>query len=236
MQFKKCEKPGCVDCEVRYRNYFNELSKDDLLELSTIKTCHLFRKGQNVYHEGASPYGLFCLNNGRIKIYINGEDGREQIIRFISPGEIFGIKSLIENQKYSTSATAIEDSIVCFINNRKLFDLIIKYPNLTNYLLVSLSRMLDMAEKRLASMALKSVRERVAESLLILHKSFNNEGESDALIKISREDLAYSVGSATETVIRMLSELKNDGLVEIKGRTVKIVNISGLIKAANIYD
>ncbi|MBT3801842.1 MAG: Crp/Fnr family transcriptional regulator, partial [Bacteroidetes bacterium] len=158
-----------------------------------------------------------------------------QIIQFIAPGQLFGIKAVIEGSKYTTTTTAIEDSLVCFINNRKIFHLIMKYPNLTNYMLISLSRMLEEAETRMASIALKTVRQRVAESLLILVNTYKSDDSNTQFeLRISREDLANSVGSATETVIRILKEFKEARLISINGRSIIVLDFFGLMKISNI--
>ncbi|MBT3933214.1 MAG: Crp/Fnr family transcriptional regulator, partial [Bacteroidetes bacterium] len=214
---------------------FNILSDEDLRDLSIEKTCTLYKRNQTIYHEGTSPNGLYCVNSGKIKKFRNGENGKEQIIQFIAPGQLFGIKAVIEGSKYTTTTTAIEDSLVCFINNRKIFHLIMKYPNLTNYMLISLSRMLEEAETRMASIALKTVRQRVAESLLILVNTYKSDDSNTQFeLRISREDLANSVGSATETVIRILKEFKEARLISINGRSIIVLDFFGLMKISNI--
>lgn len=234
---KRFEKPRCSECKVRFLNYFNILSPEDLLELSIEKTSILYGKGQNIFYEGSYPNGLYCLNSGRVKIFRNGTDGREQIIRIISPGDVFGIKSLIEGKKYTTNACAIEDSVVCFISNRRMFHLFMKYPNLTNQLLIRLSRMLEDAEQKMTSIALKTVKERVAETLIHINNTFfNSQPNSNRDIKISREDLASMVGSATETVIRVLSEFKEENIIDIECRTIRIINLKALNRIARINE
>ncbi|MBT3302917.1 MAG: Crp/Fnr family transcriptional regulator [Bacteroidetes bacterium] len=229
------EKPSCKECDVRFKTYFNILSDEDLRDLSIEKTCTLYKRNQTIYHEGTSPNGLYCVNSGKIKKFRNGENGKEQIIQFIAPGQLFGIKAVIEGSKYTTTTTAIEDSLVCFINNRKIFHLIMKYPNLTNYMLISLSRMLEEAETRMASIALKTVRQRVAESLLILVNTYKSDDSNTQFeLRISREDLANSVGSATETVIRILKEFKEARLISINGRSIIVLDFFGLMKISNI--
>ena len=229
------EKPSCKECDVRFKTYFNILSDEDLRDLSIEKTCTLYKRNQTIYHEGTSPNGLYCVNSGKIKKFRNGENGKEQIIQFIAPGQLFGIKAVIEGSKYTTTTTAIEDSLVCFINNRKIFHLIMKYPNLTNYMLISLSRMLEEAETRMASIALKTVRQRVAESLLILVNTYKSDDSNTQVeLRISREDLANSVGSATETVIRILKEFKEARLISINGRSIIVLDFFGLMKISNI--
>ncbi|MBL6962956.1 MAG: Crp/Fnr family transcriptional regulator [Bacteroidetes bacterium] len=230
-------KPTCEECEVRFKTYFNILSHEDLRDLSIEKSCTFFKKNQIIFYEGANPNGVYCLHKGKVKLYKDGLDGREYIIRFVAPGQLFGIKAMIERTKYSATSAAIEDSIVCFINNRKIFELIMKYPNMTNYMLVSLSRMLFEAESKMTSIALKTVRQRVAESLIIINNTYVTEdAQKGYQIRLTRDELANTVGSATETVIRVLGELKNEGLISVKGRTITITDLKGLLEVAELLE
>jgi len=225
--------PVCNKCDLRSKSYFNILSSEDLESLSIEKTSTLYKKDQNIFIEGASSRGLFCLHSGKVKLFKNDIGGKEQIVRFIAPGQLFGIKALIEGINFSATSTAIEDSIVCFINRRRILNLIKKYPDLKNIILVSLSRMLDEVEKRMTSLTLKSVRERVAESLIILSNTYNTE-DNLMSIKISRADLSNCVGSATENVIRVLSDFKDENLISVHGKTISILDMQGLMKAADM--
>ncbi|MFC2096778.1 Crp/Fnr family transcriptional regulator [Bacteroidota bacterium] len=230
LEFKK---PNCIDCEARTNSYFNNLSIIDLRELNREKTCNLYKKNQNIFYAGTNSNGIYCLQRGRIKLFKQDITGKEQIIRFIAPGQLFGLKSFIERGNYSATSTALEDSIVCFINKDKIFNLMRIYPNLTNYMLVSLSKMLNDAESRMTSIALKNVRERVAEVLIILLNTYNTDEESME-IRISREDLANCAGSATENVIRVLSDFKQEKLISIRGKILTILNIKGLQQVGNL--
>jgi len=207
-----------------------------MLDLSLKKTCYFYRKGQMIFYEGKGALGIYCVNQGKIKVFKLGPEGKEQIIRVVLPGEVMGLRSVVSGRPYSASATALDDSVCCFISKRKFFQLTIKYPEISQRIMILLSQLLDGAENKITSLAQKSVRERLAETLLSLDEVFKNEKCNDgSVITLSREDLANLVGTATETVIRLLSEFKHDELVEIRGRKIKVLNRKELLKIGKAY-
>jgi CRP/FNR family transcriptional regulator, polysaccharide utilization system transcription regulator len=145
------------------------------------------------------------------------------------------LRSLISGRNYANSATTIDDSVVCFINKRKFFQTTIRYPEISTRIMVTLSKLLEEAEQKITSMAQKPVRERLAEALLTLDGVFHSDGCPNTMISLSREDLANMVGTANETVIRLLSEFKQEKIVAVKGRKIFILDKKGLQKVAKVY-
>jgi len=225
--------PDCHNCNITVNNYFSSLREEDIKLLNTEKFCTLYKKDQNIFMEGASSRGLYCLYNGKVKLSKIDSNGKEQIVRLVAPGQLFGIKSIIENKKFSANAISMEDSIICLIPRSRILYLIKKYPELSRNILITLSKMLDEAEKRMTSIALKSVRERVAESLVTLTNTYKTS-DNKMKIKISRDDLAHCVGSATENVIRTLSDFKDENLIVVEGKSIIILDIQGLKKIADL--
>jgi len=221
----------CDECPVHRKSTFKGIDENDMLDLSIKKTCYFYKKGQIIFYEGKGALGIYCIHSGRVKVYKLGAEGKEQIIRVALPGQLLGLRSVISGRSHSASATALEDSVCCFISKRKFFQLTIKYPDISQRIMVTLSQLLDGAENKITSLAQKSVRERLAETLLTLDETFRSEQQSDGtIINLSREDLANLVGTATETVIRLLSEFKHDKLVEVRGRKIKLLNKRMLLK------
>ncbi|MBI4648646.1 MAG: Crp/Fnr family transcriptional regulator [Bacteroidia bacterium] len=233
---------NCEHCLVLGKSLLNKVEKKDLLDLSQRKNCIFYKKGQTIFSAGTKPNGVYCLNQGKVKIYKYGSYGKEQIIRFVSPGEFFGMKALLSDRTFKATATTLEDSVVCILNKNDFFELLNKYPLFSTRLMILFSQMLEEADNKLTSMAQKTVRERLAESLLVLNKIFyaekntNNypDDTSQYVISLSREDLANIVGTSTETVIRLLSKFKKDNFIKIKGRKITLINIKELIKIAEI--
>ena len=229
----------CRKCTIKPRSIFADIHDCDLEEMDSKKITTLYKKGQCIFYAGQSPIGIYCLNEGYVKIAKIGKDGKEQIVRFATHGGLLGIRALIGGRKYSATSTAIEDSMVCFINKKTFFKLTLKYPKIARHLMKSLSKLLEEAEEKMISLAQKPVRERVAESLLILNSIFETgrtetiELPGGGIISLSREDIANLVGTATETLIRVLSDFKEENLIEIRGRKIILSDIFGLKKVAN---
>ena len=228
----------CGKCFVRSSTCFSDLMPDDIGELVEKKISTVYKKGQTIFYEGMMPTGIYCLHSGKIKISKRGNDGKEQIVRFVLEGGLLGIRSLMGGRKYSASATTLEESVVCYIDQKTFFKLTTKYPHISQCVMTLICALLEEAEAKMTSLAQKPVRERLAEGLLILDELFNGEGgckadEQEHALSLSREDLANLVGTATETVIRLLSDFKDEKFIEIEGRKVILLDKEGLKKAAH---
>jgi len=209
----------------------------ELESLSANKSFNSYKKGQVIFHEGNRPFGLFCIFEGKVKVSRLGSDGKEQIIRLAKPGDTLGYRSLIQNSKYSASAIALDDTKACFIPATDFNKLIDTNAKVANDLMKLLAKALGETQERMIQMATKPVRERLAEALLLLKATYHNIDESETFsIAISREDLASLVGTAKETVIRFLSEMKADGIVSSQGSTIFILKPEKLLHIANMYD
>ena len=231
--------PFCSQCKAREKSCFRNLENSDLDFLNTSKVSTLYKKGQNVFYAGRTPTGIYCLLSGKIKISKIGFDGKEQIVRFVLPGQLLGVRALLTDRSYRAFATALEDSTVCYINKASFFKITDKYPEINSCLLSTLGQLLVEAEEKMISMAQKPVRERLAETLLFLNTIFKTEDPSEysankSSIVLSREDLANIVGTATETVIRLLSDFKSEKLVHINGRKITLTDIKGLQLIAKV--
>ena len=225
----------CENCPAGKDQCFSYLDKADILYLTEQKTVRIIRKDDFVYEQGHNPQGIYCLREGKIKLFKNGKDGREHIVRIALPGEFVGLKALVSGNAHSVSAVAIEDSIICFINKADFLQLMVKYPEFTRSIIRILSKLLDEAEARLISMAYKPVRERLAETLLFLHRIFFPQGVGGYL-NLTRMDLANIIGVAPETVIRLLSDFREENLITLKGRKIFLVDPLRLQTIANIKE
>ncbi len=234
---RKLDLPTCEKCEARLCSIFDELNPEEVQLVAGHKTGNLYKKGQNVFYEGTRPAGLYCLNSGKAKVYKLDAYGKEQIVRLAKAGDVLGYRSLISGELYASFAAALEDSLVCFIPKDVFFKLIQNNPEMSMKVIRLLSQELKVAETRLVDMAQKPVRERLAETLLILEEFYGLSDDGETLdIHLTREDIANIVGTATESVIRYLSEFKQEKIIEIRGRKIKITNNPALVKTANVYD
>jgi CRP-like cAMP-binding protein len=233
----KLESPSCADCKSRLNNVFCTLTDDQLANLSVEKSCNIYKKGQLVFFEGNRPTGLYCVNKGKVKVYQIGNEGKEQIIRLAKDGDILGYRSLISGEHYTASASIIEDATICYIPKKTFFDLLQTNSDLSTRMMKLLSNDLKSAEKRITGLAQKPVRERMAETILMLKEFYGLDSEKHTIrANLSREDIANIVGTATETAIRILSEFRSEKMINLLGKRIQIVNNDALMKAANVFD
>ncbi len=200
------------------------------------KTCVTYKKGQNIFYEGTRPTGIYCMNEGKVKVFKNNIQGKEYIIYIAKPGDFLGYRALMGEELYAATATVLEDAKICFIPKEIFFEILQKNPAFMKKVVKAVCHEMGIMEDRMAEVAHKSVRERLAANLLMLKETYGMEGEGSTLIDIalSREDLAAIVGTATETVIRLLSEFKNDGLIAFEGKKIRVVDSRKLAKQADL--
>jgi CRP-like cAMP-binding protein len=213
------------------------LPEKDLEKLKSKMVPYKFKKGQTIFSEGTFPSGIFYVKTGKVKKYKTNRDGREQIIYICNSGELFGYPALLSEEPYSDSASALEDSILAFIPKDVFLNVLEQSRALSNKLLKNLSHEFGVLENTIANFAHKSVRERLALSLLIMKEKFRDNQNPGASVEIilSREDLANIIGTAIETLVRLLHTFKNEGLIETEGRKIRILDTKKLISVANFY-
>jgi CRP-like cAMP-binding protein len=196
-----------------------------------------YRKGTTIFNEGSFPAGIFYLVKGKIKKYKASKDGKEQIIYVCNSGELLGYPALLSEEPYSDSATTLEESMIAFIPKADFLKILHQSTVLSTRLLKNLSHEFAVLENSIATFAHKSVRERLALSLLILKEKFEDKTNKNKQVEIilSREDLSNIVGTAVETLVRLLHDFKEEGLIETEGRKIRMLNAKALVKIANLY-
>ncbi len=226
----------CEDCPSRGEGVFCSLEKLVLDDLSAHKITNTYKKGQTLFVEGNPPYGIYCISSGNIKLTKMSNEGKDAIIRIAKGGDIIGHRSVFTEKFFSATATVLEDSKICFIDKKYILKLVQENPSVAVNIIGRLSRDLGASENKVASLYQKNVRERLAELLLLLKESHGiQENERILLdIKLTREEMASIIGTAQETLIRFLSELKEDGFISQEGKKIFITNEEGLIETAAI--
>jgi CRP/FNR family transcriptional regulator len=232
------DKPYCTLCESRLQSVFKSLDDFSLDALSSARACNVYKKGQIIFEEGTTPAGLYCMHSGKAKVFKTGEEGRDQIVRFVKGGDIMGYRALISGELYSGSASALEECLICFIPKETVFDMLTKDGRFSMQVIQLLSGELRKAEEQIVNLAQKPVRERLAETLVILKKIYGTEdGDTSPLnIKLSRDELASVVGTATETLVRTIADLKREALIATEKKKIRILDMDGLIRAGNLQD
>ncbi|WP_338768548.1 Crp/Fnr family transcriptional regulator [Bernardetia sp. ABR2-2B] len=235
MKKRKVEFPKCETCPKRATSVFCDLSEDEVANMSANKGCNFYKRGQNLFYEGSRAIGIHCIYEGKVKLTKLGVDGKEQIVKIASDGEILGYNSLLSQQPYNVSAEALDEAIVCFVPNSTFLDIIDDNKDFPRRMMQVMAKDTQDMEQRLTNWMQKSVRERLAEVLLLLHNRYPNKENVEVIdIRLSREEIANLVGTATESAIRYLSELNTDKIIELKGKEIRILNKEKLIRIANI--
>lgn len=228
--------PECATCNCRVQSLLKNCAMEELESISSNKCFNTYKKGQVIFHEGNRPFGLFCVYEGKVKVSRMNAEGKEQIIRLAKQGDTLGYRSLIENAKYSASAIALDETRACFIPASDFNKLVDNNVKVASDLMKMLAKALGESQDRMIHMATKPVRERLAEALLLLKSTYQQPNEEKFTISISREDLAAIVGTAKETVIRFLSEFKDEGIVTTHGSSITLEKPDKLFKISSLYD
>jgi len=214
---------------------FKGLTDTELEQLNQNLVCNTHKRGSIIYNEGSRINGSFIVVSGILKIYKTGFDGKEQIIRFAKEGDLIGFRSIISEELACTTAKVIKDAVLCYFPGDVMTAFIKGNSEFAMALMRLSCRELGESNKYLTDIAQKTVRERLAEVLLLLMDTFDLDEDNTLRITLTREELANMVGTATESVIRLLSEFKADNLIELNGRKIKLLDIPKLIKIGNVY-
>lgn len=217
------------------KTVFRHLSPAELDTIPLENGPEYYKRGEIIYEEGNRINGFYCLIRGIIKIYKTGFDGKDQIIRFAKPGDIMGFRSTITGELACTTTKVIEDAMLCYVPGELVKSYVKSNGEFAMDLLELACNELGEANDYITDIAQKTVRERLAEVLIHLKWSFNLDSENFLQISLTREELANMVGTATESVIRLLSEFKQDRLIELHGRKIKILDEAKLIKISNMH-
>ncbi|PJB14203.1 MAG: Crp/Fnr family transcriptional regulator [Flavobacteriales bacterium CG_4_9_14_3_um_filter_32_8] len=227
--------PSCSECD--NKNIFGCLPLHEIEKLSVNKDNNFFKKGQVIFYEGNHPHGMYCIYNGKVKISKLGDEGKEQIVRFAGEGELLGYRSALSNESYKATATAMEDCYICHIPKEKFSEVLNNNSNFSLEIIRLLSDDLKKSEQNLLNISQKPVRERIAETLLVLKNRFGFEKDGKTLtIVLTRREIGDIAGTTTETTIRTLSEFVKEGSIKLSGKKILILNLNKLLLAANVHD
>jgi DNA-binding response OmpR family regulator len=193
----------------------NVLNLKDLCKDKKVKT---FRKKQEIFSEGDTPLNIFFIKTGIAKVYKSHPDGKELITSIHNVNDFFGFEPILDGNVYQESAVAMQDSEIITIPKHDFLTLLQSHPDVSAGFISLLCKKVAEKEMQLLNLAYNSVRQRTAEALLKVQQ-LKDQKEN---IQISREDLAKMVGTASESVIRVLSDFKDEGLIEIESGKIKI--------------
>lgn len=227
---------SCSNCMKKELSAFSNIDSGTLAEMAEVKTCAFFKKGQIMMHEGSRPNGVYCVHSGKAKLFKLGTEGKEQIIRFAKDGDLIGYRALLSNEQLSASIQVLEDTHACFIPRSEMFKMIENNSKFSLEVMKMACHELGEAGRLITNLAQKTVRERLAEVLLLLVSTFGEDEEGNIDVSLTREEIANMVGTATESVIRLLSEFKDDEYIFLKGRKIKVLDKPSLARVGQVFD
>ena len=220
----------CEQCIVRQFSSLKALNKDELLKMANCKTSYTIKKGQPIFEEGETLKGVYCIKDGICKLSKLSSNGKDQIVKLATSGELLGQRSMISDESANLSAVAIEDMEVCFIPKFEILGFFDHNNEFSMNVMKTICGDLKDSDDHVVSMGQKSVKERLAETLLYLYDTFGVKENGSLLVQLSREELAGMIGTATESCIRLLSEFNKSNLIEIEGKKIIIKDVSKLKK------
>ncbi|PRY87970.1 Crp/Fnr family transcriptional regulator [Mongoliibacter ruber] len=232
--------PKSVSCELclsRKFSLFAGVSDQHLCHISDNKNFISHKKGQILFYEGTKPLGVFCINDGVVKVYKTASNGKEQIIRLAKKGDFLGYTAMLGEEAYTSSATIVEDAKICFVPKESFLKVLADDNAFQRKVTKAICNDLGIMEEKLTDATQKSIRERLAFTLLKLCENYGIDGQEGQKIDIvlTREEIAGLVGTATETVIRLLSEFKKDELIEFEGKKIIVLDKKGLARLSDFY-
>jgi CRP-like cAMP-binding protein len=222
----------CEQCIVREFSSLKALTKNELVHLSECKTSRTIKKGEVIFEEGENVNGIFCIKDGVCKLTKLSPNGKDHIVKLVTKGELLGQRSMISEEPVNLSAVALEDMEVCFIPKTEVMGFFDKNNQFSMNVMKTICGDLKEADHHMVNLAQKTVKERLAETLLYLHDTFGKNEDNSLKVQLSRDELASMIGTATESCIRLLSDFKKLGLIELTGKKILLKDISKLKKLA----
>ena len=224
----------CEQCIVREFSSLKALNKDELIKLADCKTSYTIKKGSPIFEEGDVVNGIYCVTTGACKLSKLSPNGKDQIIKLVKAGELLGQRSMISDEPANLSAVALEDMEVCFIPKSEVLNMFDNNNQFSMNVMKTICGDLKEASEHMISISQKTVKERLAETLVYLDETFGKNEDGSLHIQLSREELAGMIGTATESCIRLLSDFNKNGLIELNGKKIVLKNISKLKRIADI--
>lgn len=203
---------------------------EELVEGSAVNT---YKKKQIIYAEGNHPLRLFYIQKGKVKTFKTNDDGKELTVGLFGEGDYVGYTAILEGTVYKESAEAIEDASLSIIAKEDFEKLLKVNKVVARQFIQVLAQSVTEREQQLVGIAYNSLRKRVAEALVLLQKKYIKEEDEKFSIHISREDLAHIAGTATESIIRTLSDFKSEKLIDIRDGSIIILDEKKLAALLN---
>ena len=223
---------SCDYCIQKGLTTLKALTKEELETIQNTKTTLTFKKGDALFEEGESTNGVYCIKAGICKMTKLSANGKDQIVKLAQEGDLIDKRLIISDELSNTSAIALEDMQVCFIPREPILKAFSTNNQFSLLMMRSICSDLKDANEMIMNMAQKSVKSRLAFTLLHLQDQFGIDTDKSLKINLSRDELATMIGTATESAIRLLSELKKAKFIDLQGKKILILEPHQLRKMA----
>lgn len=227
IECNKCKSLTCFVIQYCEGEYLNKISLS--------KNQNYYKKGDSIFREGNTMLGIHFIQNGGVKVVTPSLNGREQVVRLASDGDILGHR-VLGNDKYYFNAIALMDTNVCFIETSIFRDACMNTPEFAYNLVLFYALELRRTELRVKYHAQMNIREKVAEAFVYLNEIFGTNQKTKTLnIEFSRQELADTAGTTPEQVTRQLSDFEDEKLILRKKRAIQIIDVKGLESIVHDY-
>ncbi|PCJ24782.1 MAG: transcriptional regulator [Flavobacteriales bacterium] len=227
---------NCEICNNKECFLFEHITYELHKQLDNKMSYTRYKKNQQIIKEGDTVMGMYFIKKGKVKVY-KESNYREQIIRLAKDGEILGHRGLGGDNTYPISATTLEDSEICFIEQGVFFKLMKNSTELSIKMMLFYADELRKTEIRLRNMAVMTVRERIAEALLLMKEAFGSKNGQETLldVELSRKEIAELAGTYSEQASRYITEFKEDNILKLDGKKIIIQQSDKLVKIIENY-
>ena len=220
---------SCVDCLNQNCLIKKNITNPKVQEFAERKRTMNLQKGKDIVVEGTNVQGLFFIYDGIVNVYKTGINGKEQVLRFSKSGEVIGYRGFGSNDQYQIGAECMSDAVMCFFSNAILEEMFLTIPQVTYDFMRFYAEELGRSETKVQKFAQMTVREKVIDTLLYMHRKF---GETNGYLnlQLSRKEIAGYAGTTNEQVIRVITALEKEGIVEKKVKRIVIKDLDSLKK------
>ncbi|MBI4431652.1 MAG: Crp/Fnr family transcriptional regulator [Candidatus Omnitrophica bacterium] len=224
----------CTICPASSASVFSGLPEEKLRQLEQVQTTNVYKKHQIVFYEGNPALGIYCISEGKVKLYKTTEEGKQRILKISGVGALLGYASLFSGQNEQYTAEVIEDAHICFLEKNGFLAFLKKSPELAMAVLSRLSVETIKSHEQLLDQTFKSARRRLAEMLLSLRGSFGQKDKKGVRLNLSltRDELSQAIGATMETTVRLLSEFKQEGIITEEDHKILILKSDELAALA----
>lgn len=224
----------CITCKVRSCSILNSCDTPTLTAISTYKLSKSLRKGERLFSEGDPVLGVCFIKKGFLKVELNGKQGRPLILRIAGKGTVFGHRANTSHSSHTCSATAVSEVQYCYIAYDLFDEIAAKSPVLRQQIINQFLDELELVEKKAINLAHKTVREKIAEALLLLAEAYQYEEKKQSFrISFCRQDIADLAGTTKEQVSKIVKDFEKEGLIKCAAKKFSYLNIAMLRSISN---